>query len=159
MLVQSVRTIRDALSRPQVPGSALERGPEKEQGPEGKVHVESFPHIDDFYQITLYDEDHTVGNVLQGCLYEQWVEAGGGKVVSYIGYHMPHPQERLILLKVKLAQAGDDVYARVAEGMATVIGLLEALMVEWVGFAGLAGQQIAAVEEQMARTAKSVLRS
>ncbi len=103
------------------------------------VQVVRITNMDDFYHVVMRNEDHTLGNLLQQCLYDLWLRDDGGRNVSYVGYTMPHPQDPLVLLKIKLAPAGraTGITARLDEGLAHVLKLLEDLTFEWVTFAGL----------------------
>ena len=102
------------------------------------LRIEQMPNMDDFYHVMLRNEDHTLGNMLQGLFYDLWVRDGGGAAVPYVGYHMPHPQEPLIVIKIKLAPGGN-VLAMLADGMRHVLDLLQDLNREWVSASGLAG--------------------
>jgi DNA-directed RNA polymerase subunit L len=53
------------------------------------------------YAIYMPGYDHTVGNMLQALIFNPYVRAGAGEVVSYVGYFQPHPNEHAIVLKVK----------------------------------------------------------
>jgi DNA-directed RNA polymerase alpha subunit len=53
------------------------------------------------YAIYMPGYDHTVGNMLQALIFNTYVRAGAGEVVSYVGYFQPHPNEHAIVLKVK----------------------------------------------------------
>lgn len=116
-----------------------------------RVTVEPFANAEDLYLVTVHDEDHTLGNLLQGMLYNRWVRDGGGALVSYIGYHQPHPLEDHIVVKVKCAVPGDDVRARLAEGTAWLRGVVTELATGWAAHAGLAGKGIVEVEELLQR--------
>jgi DNA-directed RNA polymerase subunit L len=91
------------------------------------VRVHALANMDDFYEVVVHAEDHTLGNLVQGLLYRHWVRDGRSEVVSFVGYHQPHPLEDQIVFKVKVARAGDDVRTRLAEGLDWVRAELEAL--------------------------------
>ena len=101
------------------------------------VTVTPVPNVDDFYEVAVRGEDHTLGNMAQSMLYRRWVRDGGAADVSFIGYSQPHPQEEVVVFKVKVARAGDDVRARLVEGLGWLEGQLRELMEEWVRFSRL----------------------
>jgi DNA-directed RNA polymerase II subunit RPB3 len=100
------------------------------------VRVRALANMEDFYEVAVRDEDHTLGNMVQGLLYRHWVREGGANDVSFIGYHQPHPLEGEIVFKVKCAKAGGDVRALLVDGLAWVVGELNGLADEWDRLAG-----------------------
>lgn len=101
------------------------------------VRVDALANMEDFYEVAVLEEDHTLGNLVQGLLYRHWVREGGAKDVSFIGYHQPHPLEGEIVFKVKCARAGGDVRALLIDGLAWVVDELEGLSAEWDTFAAV----------------------
>jgi DNA-directed RNA polymerase subunit L/DNA-directed RNA polymerase alpha subunit len=122
----------------------------------GKIEVGSYPNLDDFYHVTIRGEDHTLGNLLQGMLYRRWVREGRSAEVSYVGYYQPHPLENHIIVKIKCAVPGDDVRARLADGIRWMVSSLSDLTLEFVRFSGLdrASPPVAGVPEFVERFAK-----
>lgn len=116
-------------------------------GSQARVEVIPSPNMDDFYQVLVRGEDHTIGNLVQGMLYKLWVREGGANTVSYVGYHQPHPLEDYIILRIKCAVPGDDIRARLADGLQRVRDELRALSLEWVHAAGMDGEGIAEVND------------
>ena len=55
-----------------------------------------------FYELHLKDEDHTMGNLYQALCYRFYKSE-----IDYIGYYMPHPLERNIVVKIKVRQGLD----------------------------------------------------
>lgn len=102
------------------------------------VRITAVPNIDDFYEVAVRGEDHTLGNLVQAMMFGRWVRDGESRDVSFIGYTQPHPQEDIIVFKIKLAKAGDDVRARLVEGLVWLQGHLADLREEWIGFSKLA---------------------
>lgn len=51
------------------------------------------------YRITINDEDHTLGNILQSYIYNKHVRES--KDIIYVGYYQPHPLENQIVVKLK----------------------------------------------------------
>lgn len=118
---------------------------------ESRVYVDTVPNMNDFYHVTVLDEDHTLGNMVQGLLYRRWVRDGMGRDVTYIGYFQPHPLENNIVFKIKCAVAGDDVRSRFAEGIAWASLQLNDLMMEWITFSKLDKDDIIQVKEVLLR--------
>ncbi len=121
---------------------------------EERVSIQPVANMDDFFHMTLRDEDHTMGNLLQGMLYKRWVRDEGGATVTFVGYSQPHPLENHIVFKIKCAKPGDDVRPHVQEGARWIVSLLEDLLVEWVRFSGLDKQGVVAVDEFLIRNGR-----
>lgn len=104
----------------------------EEEGPDGggKGDIDIMPALnqEDMWHVTLRGEDHTLGNLLQGSLYRLWLVEGRGEKVNYVGYHVPHPLERIVLLRMKMAVAGDDPRAALVQGVRWVEGELDRLL-------------------------------
>ena len=141
-----LEAIRDALL---LPAPSLDAHADDDD--DAKVEVVSYPNMDDFYHLVIRGEDHTIGNLLQGMLYQRWIRDGASAEVAYVGYHQPHPLEDLIVLKIKCVVPGDDVRARVADGATWVMQQLSGLCEEWVEFSGLATSGIVTVKEWLLR--------
>ena len=88
--------------------------------------------VQDAYQLTLRDDDHTLGNLVQGLLYRRFVREQDSRVVSYLGYHKPHPLEHYIVFKVVVAETGGDVRELLAAGADWVVAHLGEVRTEWV---------------------------
>ena len=168
ILAQRVRRLEDTV-RAAVPTSPND---EDAASAFGAARVLRVPHMPGMYHVIIYDEDHTLGNLLQGCLYNLWVGRpaqesgddadGATSRVNYVGYTVPHPLERVVILKVQVdvglvLDADATVCGTIAHGMARVADELEDLTQEWVRFAGLqqakavGGRPLSAVVEWMAR--------
>jgi DNA-directed RNA polymerase subunit L len=124
--------------------------PELDARHAAEVRVDVLANMDDFYEVAVQGEDHTLGNLVQGLLYRHWLRDGAAAVVSFVGYHQPHPLEEQIVFKIKCAKAGDDLRARLAEGLDWVLEQLDDLTAEWVAFAGLP-RTMASVDAAMRR--------
>lgn len=61
-----------------------------------------------FYSLTFHHEDHTLGNLLQSALYNTYVRGGANeKLLTYVGYNIPHPLEHDMLLKLRFSRQVD----------------------------------------------------
>ena len=68
--------------------------------------VSSHPDDPALFLCKLTDEDHTFGNLYQAQCYRLYPER-----VEYIGYYVPHPLEREVVFKIKLAAETPDMDA------------------------------------------------
>lgn len=55
-----------------------------------------------FSAVTVMEEDHTLGNLLQSVMVNTFIRGENSKSLSYVGYHQPHPLEHQIVFKMKL---------------------------------------------------------
>jgi DNA-directed RNA polymerase subunit L len=89
-----------------------------------------------FYQMTMKNETHTLGNLLQSEFYRRFVSnnAKSDKFLEFIGYHVPHPLERNFLMKWKFSQEVDLDTARdwILVGANQIIQHLTQLTHEWL---------------------------
>jgi DNA-directed RNA polymerase subunit L len=53
---------------------------------------------DGMYEAVIADEDHTLGNLLQALIFQRMKELS----CTYVGYHVPHPLKRTLLLTVAI---------------------------------------------------------
>ena len=101
------------------------------------VRVSAAANVADFYEVAVRGEDHTLGNMVQAMLYRRWVRDGKSADVSFVGYSQPHPQEDVVVFKLKLSRAGDDLRARMDDGLAWLQDRLRDLRDEWIRFRAL----------------------
>eukprot|EP00798_Chlamydomonas_sp_ICE-L_P017353 gene17353-biopygen26287 len=100
--------------------------------------------------IRLPGLDHTMGNLLQGLLYDLWIHRGGKSRVSFVGYFKRHPLVDDITLKLQLVV--EEEYSEVLlEGLLYVREHLESLTLEWIRFCGLKGMGLEAIEKFVTR--------
>lgn len=64
-----------------------------------KMHVHILDNESLSASITLFNEDHTLGNLLQAMLYNTHIRATNG-TLSYVGYYLPHPLTPEIVIKL-----------------------------------------------------------
>eukprot|EP00798_Chlamydomonas_sp_ICE-L_P028967 gene28967-biopygen32845 len=99
--------------------------------------------------------DHTLGNLLQGLLYDLWIRRGGKSRVSFVGYFKRHPLVDDITFKMQLARQDEapTAYSDVLlEGLLYVREHLESLTLEWIRFCGLKGMGLVAIEMFLTRS-------
>jgi DNA-directed RNA polymerase subunit L len=75
----------------------LNRNIENESKNETNVKIGKTTARMDAYDITIKNENHTLGNLLQDYLLT-W----GSDIVQYVGYMNPHPLENKIILRIKI---------------------------------------------------------
>eukprot|EP00798_Chlamydomonas_sp_ICE-L_P017787 gene17786-biopygen26750 len=100
--------------------------------------------------ILLPGLDHTIGNLLQGLLYDLWVNKGRKSRVSFVGYFKRHPLVDDITLKLQLVgdEFPNNAYDEVLlEGLSFVREHLESLTLEWIRFCGMKGMGLVAIEK------------
>lgn len=51
------------------------------------------------YALKVFNEDHTLGNLLQVLIYEYFIKEKNG--ITYAGYNVPHPLEENFILKIR----------------------------------------------------------
>lgn len=62
------------------------------------------------YMISIHDEDHTLGNVLQTYIYNKYVRENKKEMISYVGYYQPHPLENTVVVKIQFTDDKKDVF-------------------------------------------------
>ena len=82
------------------------------------------------YYITVSNENHTLGNLIQAIFYNEFVR-GEDKSVSYIGYYQPHPLESDIVFKIK---TDSNINTIVTRGCQRIIDYLTNVTAEWDKF-------------------------
>ena len=73
---------------------------------EGKYEVQK---QNDLYIITVHEEDHTLGNLVQSYIYNKYVRESSE--IEYVGYYQPHPLESDIIFKLKPTPEKDGAFA------------------------------------------------
>jgi len=99
---------------------------------DSKVMINNTPQ-EHFYHISIRDEDHTLVNVLQSCIYNFTIRDQTDKRLIYIGYCCPHPLDRLMVMKVKMADE-TDVKSFLIEKCNLILGSIEELADVWNDF-------------------------
>ena len=86
----------------------------------------------DQYEITIHDESHTIGNLIQALVYNKFVREDGGRQISFIGYFVTHPLENTVCVKITSTLSKEklaDVFQKDALGH--IRQSLEDLREEW----------------------------
>jgi DNA-directed RNA polymerases I and III subunit RPAC1 len=99
-----------------------------------------------FYAVSIYDEDHTLGNLLQSLMYNMYHR--DAQSIEYVGYNMPHPLETQINLKIKFTDPEQHALTFFENALRDIIAHIKTIRNEWVSFAKSATQQQADDEKQ-----------
>lgn len=72
-----------------------------------KVSVVKNPNMDDTFDMTINDEDDTLGNLFQSLIYTHGIREGqkllnNKYTLSYVGYYAPHPLDKKIVIRMTL---------------------------------------------------------
>jgi DNA-directed RNA polymerase subunit L len=80
--------------------------------------------------VQIFDEDHTLGNLLQAMFYTFFMRGvkGEDRELEYVGYYQPHPLENGIILKMKVR---GDAKALLKKGTIRLIDHIESLITSW----------------------------
>ncbi len=88
---------------------------------------------DYFYHICIRDEDHTLVNVLHSIIYNLTIRDQADRRLIYIGYCCPHPLDRMMLMKIKMAD-DTDVRAFLVEKIQMIREFLVEFSESWNNF-------------------------
>ena len=83
--------------------------------------------------IQIEDEDHTIGNLLQAMIYNMYIRPKKEKEmkIDYIGYYLPHPLQRSIILKIRSSLDEDDLCTVLQDSVTKIVQLINNLKEEW----------------------------
>lgn len=94
--------------------SVIDNDEQREEGQiSEKIQIEKFDAIPGCYQFVFVEEDDTVGNILQSFIMQKYIRNGElfqGYTVVYVGYCVPHPLDRKMVVRLVLEskdKAGD----------------------------------------------------
>lgn len=81
---------------------------------------------DGMYEAVIADEDHTLGNLIQALIFQRMGELS----CTYVGYHVPHPLKRTLLLTVAIQ--GDVPFPTFLErAVDSIVRTVEGVRDEW----------------------------
>lgn len=102
------------------------------------VTTKQMPQVDGMFEILILDEDYTLLNVLQSCVYNETIRKGKsifqGINLEYIGYYQPHPLDPKMILKVKFTSGAisiEDVNYCMANQCDIITNTLENMQEQW----------------------------
>jgi len=61
------------------------------------------------YALIISNEDHTLGNLLQTLLYNEYVRTDKKNTLTYVGYYQPHPLNSEIVFKLVFKESTDPI--------------------------------------------------
>lgn len=96
---------------------------------ESKTLVETIHDESRFYALTVKDEDHTIGNLMQVSVYNNYVRKD--RIIDFAGYFQPHPLDRIIIFKIRFLEGKDDVKRFWGEAIRITCAALENLEKLW----------------------------
>jgi DNA-directed RNA polymerase subunit L len=104
-----------------------------------KVKLEPLGDVPHMYQLSLFGQTHTMGNLLQAQFYNKFVRQDGSKTLEYVGYVCPHPLDKTILIKLKFASSTRDDLIRqwIIDSVRTIYHDMFRLGKQWLSFASV----------------------
>lgn len=101
------------------------------------------------FSTTIAKFDHTMGNLLQGIMYDLWIDAGKSNKVNYVGYFKRHPLIDDITFRLQIADDSDatppsDIFM---EGLNHVEKRLREIALDWIDFCGIDKMNFVRVNE------------
>ena len=86
--------------------------------------------------IEIDDEDHTIGNLLQAMVYNMHIRPKKEKEmkIDYVGYYLPHPLQRSIILKIRSSLDEEDLCTVLQDSVTKVLQLIDNLKGQWNEF-------------------------
>jgi DNA-directed RNA polymerase subunit L len=96
-----------------------------------KISIES---SDDVYNITINEENHTIGNLLQSLLYNIHVRENESKTISFVGYFVPHPLDKIVVLKVKSSLNEFEMKTELIESFEKIADIINNVLKKWDTF-------------------------
>ena len=104
-----------------------------------KVKLEPLGDAPHMYQLSLFGQTHTMGNLLQAQFYNKFVRHDASKTLEYVGYICPHPLDKTILVKLKFASSMRDDLIRqwIIDSIRTVYHDMYRLGKLWLSFASV----------------------
>lgn len=89
------------------------------------------------FSTTLQNFDHTMGNLLQGMMYDLWIDAGKSKQINYVGYFKRHPLIDDITFRMQVVNESDNPSDIFMEGLVHVEKRLKEITSDWIDFCGI----------------------
>jgi DNA-directed RNA polymerase subunit L len=96
---------------------------------EAKTVVEVIHQETNLYALNVANEDHTMGNMLQVSMYNNYVRKN--KIIDFVGYFQPHPLDPNIIFKIRFFDDMDDVKRFLNEALRLTAAGLTEIHDEW----------------------------
>lgn len=115
---------------------------------EDKYKVDLIDKDKNLYGITLLQEDHTTGNLLQVMMYKMYVR--DTSKLQYVGYHLVHPLHSEIVLKIMFSEETtlQDVHSFLKD-------TIDAMNVELRSLKSICAKSFASVAKRIVRNKKT----
>jgi DNA-directed RNA polymerase subunit L len=104
------------------------------------------------YSTTIDGYDHTMGNLLQGIMYDLWIDAGKSEKINYVGYFKRHPLINDITMRIQLVNENDAPLDIFMDGLKHVESRLRDITKDWIDFCGIDKLNFVRVNEFKAST-------
>jgi DNA-directed RNA polymerase subunit L len=94
----------------------------------------SIDRSDEVYNITINEENHTLGNLLQALLYNIHVRENKSEQISFVGYFVPHPLDKIVVLKVKSSLNKFQIQEELSESFEKIQTIIVDVLKKWDTF-------------------------
>jgi DNA-directed RNA polymerases I and III subunit RPAC1 len=103
------------------------------------ISLHGIGDVANYYQLAVQGEMHTMGNLLQSYLYNNYIRPTPGAFLTYVGYHCPHPLETVVVFRFRVVEKGthEQVVKFWTEATDALITYLSNIIDEWIDFAKL----------------------
>lgn len=139
---KSLRTLSELVSQLAAALSGTAVGPMQ-------TSLVAMPNSEDYYALTIANQGHTLGNLLQGLLYEAHVRDDTSRRLIFVGYHVAHPLDQSICMKFKVVP-GLSILDFLGDALQGVISVLDGVAQEWIHPSGLGDAGIRDVDSFLA---------
>lgn len=94
---------------------------------------------DNMYDLTIENEKHTLGNLIQALFYNIFIRNDEKKVINYVGYRCPHPLNNIMIIKINFTneETNENIKKIFIDGLEEIQKQLNKLKKEWLKFSGL----------------------
>lgn len=100
---------------------------------------EKVKNSDNMYDLTIENEKHTLGNLIQALFYNIFIRNDEKKVINYVGYRCPHPLNNIMIIKINFTneETNENIKKIFIDGLEEIQKQLNKLKKEWLKFSGL----------------------
>ena len=100
---------------------------------------EKVKNSDNMYDLTIENEKHTLGNLIQALFYNIFIRNDEKKVINYVGYRCPHPLNNIMIIKINFTneETNENIKKIFIDGLEEIQKQLNKLKKEWLKLSGL----------------------
>lgn len=100
---------------------------------------EKVKNSDNMYDLTIENEKHTLGNLIQALFYNIFIRNDEKKVINYVGYRCPHPLNNVMIIKINFTneETNENIKKIFIDGLEEIQKKLNKFKKEWLKFSGL----------------------